>query len=100
MHMVVNRLRLTRPIAEEVFAQAQLELPPRAAQIPGLQAFHVLRIGERELVVRVQGDNVDAIEQMRAQIGDAWMRENVVSHLDGPTERMLGEAVVSFERAT
>lgn len=38
MHAVINRIRLAEPLDEGVFAAAQRELPPQAAQIEGLSA--------------------------------------------------------------
>jgi len=98
MHAVVNRLRLARPIDPSVFEAAQRELPPRAAEIDGLRAFHVLRAGDDELIVLIMGDTPEALEQMRTEVGNDWMRENVVPHLAGGTERIVTEAVVSWER--
>jgi len=99
VHAVVNRIHLKSPIAPEVFAAAQRDIPPRAARIDGLRAFHVLRVGDDELVVLVIGDSEDALDRMRAEIGNDWMRENVVPHVAAPPDRMVGEAVVSFERS-
>ena len=98
MHAVVNRLRLARAIAPSVFEDAQRELPPRAAEIEGLRAFHVLRAGDEELIVLIMGDTPAALEQMRAEVGNDWMRENVVPHLAGGTERVVAQSVVSWER--
>jgi hypothetical protein len=50
VYAVVNRLRLSIPVPGEVFEAAQRDIPPRAALIEGLRAFHVLRVGEEELV--------------------------------------------------
>jgi hypothetical protein len=98
VHAVVNRIRLKTPIDPEVFAAAQRELPPRAAQIEGLRAFHLLRSGEHDLIVIVIGDHQEAIERMRTEIGNDWMRAHVIPHAAEPPERLVGEAVVSFER--
>jgi hypothetical protein len=49
--------------------------------------------------VLVIGDREDALERMREQIGNEWMRQNIVPHLSAPTDRITGEAVVSFERS-
>ena len=99
MHAVVNRLRLKHPIDPEVFAAAQRDLPPRAAQIDGLLAFHVVRVADDELVVVILGDSAAALERMRDEIGNEWMSDNIVPHLAAPTDRIAGESVVSFQRA-
>lgn len=99
MQAVVNRIRLKSPIDAAVFAVARRDIPPRAAEIEGLQAFHVLRVSEDELVVLVIGDSEEALDRMRAEVGNAWMRENVVPHAAAPPERVVGEAVVSFQRS-
>jgi hypothetical protein len=99
MHAVVNRLRLARPIDPAVFEAAQRDLPARAAQIEGLRAFHVLRAGDDELLLLILGDTPEALERMRSEVGNDWMVENIVPHLAGGTERTVGEAVVSWDRA-
>ena len=98
MHAVVNRLRLARPIDQSVFENAQRELPPRATEIEDLRAFHVLRAGDDELIVLILGDTPEALERMRTEVGNDWMRENIVPHLAGGTERVVAESVVSWER--
>lgn len=99
MHAVINRIHLATPIDDGVFAAAQRELPPRAAQVDGLIAFHVFRGSDpHELGVLIVGERPEALEQMRRQIGNAWMSEHVVPHAVAPPERFVGEAVVSFER--
>ena len=35
----------------------------------------------------------------RAEVGNAWMRENMVPHAAAPPDRIVGKAVVSFERS-
>jgi len=99
MHAVINRIRLAEPLDDEVFAAAQRELPPLAAQIEGLTGFHVLRGADpHELTVVVVGEHPAALEAMRERVGNGWMREHVVPHAAAPPERFVGEAVVSYER--
>jgi hypothetical protein len=99
MHAVVNRLRLAHPIDRSIFEDAQRELPPRAARIEGLRAFHVLQVSDDELLLLIFGDTPDALERMRTEVGNDWMREHIVPHLAGGTERLVAQAVVSWERA-
>jgi hypothetical protein len=36
---------------------------------------------------------------MRSETGNDWMTENIVPHLADPTDRLVGETVVSFQRS-
>lgn len=99
MHAVVNRIRLARPIPDEVFASAAREVMPRVEAIEGLRAMHLVSAGEHELVVVLLADSPEALERTRVEVGNAWMRENVVPYAAGAPERVTGEVVASFERA-
>jgi hypothetical protein len=98
MHAVINRLKLATPIDPAVFARAQEELPPRVAEVDGLRAFHVLRAAEDELVVLILADTAEALDELRDRVGNAWMRENIVPHLAGGTDRMIAEGLVGWDR--
>lgn len=99
MHAVINRLKLATPVDSAVFARAQEELPPRVAEVDGLRAFHVMRVAEDELVVLILADRAEALDELRDRVGNAWMREHIVPHLAGGTERMIAEGLVSWDRA-
>ncbi len=98
MHAVVNRISLKSPIDPAVFEAAHRDIPARAAEIEGLRAFHLIRCGEEDLLVVIIAETEQALERMRSEIGNDWMRENVIPHAAGPPDRLSGELVVSFER--
>ena len=74
MHVVVNRVQLKEPIEEAVFEAAQREMPARVSEIAGIRSFHVARAGDAELLVVIVGDDEGAIERMRDEVGNEWMR--------------------------
>ncbi len=98
MHAVINRIRLKEPIDEAVYVAAQAELPARVAEIDGIRALYLVRSGEDDLLVVILGDSPEAIDQMRDEIGNEWMRAHVVPHAAGPPERGLGEVIPVFVR--
>jgi len=100
MHAVVNRIRLREPLDDAALDAAQRDLIATAAHVEGLAAVHVLRTGEGDLVVLVFGDDEAALERTRTELGNAWMREHVVPHADGPPARTVAEVVVRYERAS
>jgi len=99
MHAVVNRIRLNGPIDDEVYVAAQRDLPDRVASIDGIRAFYVVRCGDDDLVVVILGDSQEVIDQMRIEIGNDWMRANIVPHAASPPDRLVGEIVAAYERA-
>jgi hypothetical protein len=98
MHAVVNRIRLKGPMDDEVYAAAQRDLPDSVARIDAIRAFYLVRCGDDDLLVVILGDSQEAIDQMRAEIGNDWMRENIVPHAASPPDRLAGEIVAAYER--
>jgi len=98
VYAVVNRIRLADPIPDEVYAEAHREVLPGADAIDGLRAMHLIRAGENELIVVILADTEAALVRTREEIGNDWMRANVIPHAAGPPERVTGEVAASFER--
>jgi hypothetical protein len=98
MHAVINRISLKHPLEDEVYAAAQRDLPDRVAAIEGIHALYLVRSGDHDLLVVILGDSREAIDQMRDQIGNDWMRANVIPHATQPPDRVTGEVVTAFER--
>lgn len=98
MHAVVNTIALERPLEDAVFEAARRELPERVAAVEGIQAVHMIRTGEKDLVLVIVGDDEAALDRMRDAVGNEWMRENVVPNAAGAPQRAVGEVVFSFRR--
>jgi hypothetical protein len=98
VHAVVNTIALERPLGEEVFETTRRELPERVAAVPGVQAVHVIRTGEKELVLVIVGEDEAALDAMRDAVGDEWMRAHVIPNAAGPPQRVVGEVVFSYQR--
>jgi len=99
MHAVVNRIQLREPLSVEEVAAAQADLTALAGTIEGLAAVHMLRTGEGDLIVLVIGDDADALERTRTELGNSLKRRYVIPHASGPPERTVAEAIITYERA-
>ena len=97
MYAVVNRLRLAAPIPEEVWDRAQMEVPPLARAVPGFVSLHVIEVETDEVVLLVMADTAEALDRIATEVGNTWMRENVIPHLASPPERQVGKVVASSE---
>ena len=98
MHVVVNRVRLSRPLPPEVYEAARSELPERAGAIAGIRSFYIAHVEELELLLVIVGDDEAAIDRMRDEIGNEWMTANVAPHAASPPERVLAEVAAAYER--
>jgi hypothetical protein len=58
----------------------------------------VIRIPDDPRWSRWVIEHDEAIDQMRAEIGDDWMRANIVPHAASPPDRLVGEIVAAFDR--
>ena len=97
MYAVVNRLRLSKPIPPEVWERAQAEVPPLARQVPGFKSLHVIEISDDEIVLVVVADSAETLDRVATEVGNAWMRENVIPYLASPPDRQIGKVVASTE---
>lgn len=97
MYAVVNRLRLSTPIPQDVWDRAQTEVPPRAREVPGFKALYVIQVTDDEVVLLVVADSAETLDRVATEAGNAWMRDNVIAHLASPPERQIGKVVASSE---
>jgi hypothetical protein len=97
VHAVVNRLRLKSAIPPEVWERAQAEVPTRARTIPGFHALHIIEVSEYEVVLVVIAETAEALDRIANEIGNTWMRENVIPHLAAPPDRQVGRVVATSD---
>ncbi len=98
MRAVVNRISLATPIDDQVFEAARRELPALAAGIPGVDSLALIRCGAEELFVLIVADTAEDLDRLRDEVGNVWMRANVVPHAAGPPQRSVGEVVFDCRR--
>jgi hypothetical protein len=98
VHAVVNRISLSSPLDDAELAAAQSDLQEQAAQVEGLEAIHVLRAEDGDLILLIFGDDEAALDRTRDQLGNAFMRRHIIPHAAGPPNRAVTEIVLSYQR--
>jgi len=94
MHAVINRLTFAAPVDPTLFA-AIADQAPAFEAVDGFEAAHVVRTGEREVVLVIVARDAATLDRLATEVGSPWMSEHVVPLLAGPPERALGPVVGS-----
>ena len=89
---------MSAPLDDAELAAAQRDLHEQAAQVEGLDAIHVLRAEDGDLILLIFGDDEAALERTREQIGNSFMRRHIIPHAAGPPNRAVTEIILSYQR--
>lgn len=93
MRAVFSRVELKEPIPDDAFDLTALEDKARA--IEGFVSIQMIRL-EHALVLIITGEDDEAIDRIRDEVGNNWMREHVIPRAAGPPDRQVGDVVVSI----
>lgn len=94
MFTVVNHLRLAEPVPESACEAIAASFP--AMRDLGCRTFQIVKVADDHLILVLVLDSAEAAAAVSKTYGGPWMREHVTSHLSGPTERSVGEAICSL----
>jgi hypothetical protein len=92
MIAVVNHMRLSRPIDEDVYRRVQTELIPAARQIEGFHDALCVKIGDEQMVMIVLCETPEALQRVHGEVGDKWIGEIVRPYV-GTVDRKVGDVV-------
>ncbi|HEY2330706.1 MAG TPA: hypothetical protein VGH94_02200 [Acidimicrobiales bacterium] len=95
MGALVEHLHFKDPIDPELFRTAERDLVPLLRGIDGFRDFHVMHTSDHDVVLFVQGDNLEALAQIADELGSAWMHDTVMPLLSKPPERHIGPVIAS-----
>jgi hypothetical protein len=68
-----------------------------ACTVPGFRALHVIELTDDEVVLVVLADTAEALDRIATEVGNSWMRENVIPHLAAPPDRQIGKVVATSD---
>ncbi len=93
MHIVVNHLRLSEPVAGSTM-QAMRDGVQLVVDAGGLAA-DVAKVDDRHLILVLRFASSEDADRISREVGGPWMRENIVPLLANGTDRSVGEIVAS-----
>lgn len=95
MHAIVTKLKLGKPLDDEVMRKMEHEFFPRAkASNPGFLGAKVVRVSDTELILVAFYTTREVLDEVSSKIAGPWFAENVRPHLAGPVERSVGEVIL------
>ena len=66
-------------------------------EVQGFKAFHVIEIDPSEVVLVIVADAAETLDRIASEVGNAWMRDNVLPHLAEPPSRRIGTVLASSD---
>ena len=96
MHVVVNHLRLSDPVADSTVEAAQEAV--RLVVDAGALAARVAKVDETHLILILEFSTAEDADRIAREVGGPWMREHIAPLLAGDTERSVGQVIASAER--
>jgi len=99
MHAVVNHLHFKDPVDPGLFSAVEGELGARMRRLSGFRGARVLYVSDRHVILVIFGDTAQTLDRMATELGNTWMRENVVPLLERPPERHMGEVIAAADAA-
>ena len=96
MHAIVTKLKLGKPLDDEILRKIEHEFFPRAkAANPGFLGARVVRVSDTETIVLAFYTTREVLDEVSSKIAGPWFAENVRPYLAGPVERSVGEVIVN-----
>jgi hypothetical protein len=95
VHVVVNHLRLRRPLPAETLEA--LEEGMRLVVGAGGLAARVAKVDETHLILILEFSSAEDANRVAREVGGPWTRERITPLLAGDTERSVAEVIASAE---
>jgi hypothetical protein len=99
MHAVVNYLSFKTRIEDALIQKTEQDFKPKALNLPGLQAFYLVRVADDQAIIIALYDGLSALEEGTRTVGSPWFEANVVPYLSAPPQRSVGEVVVAARKS-
>jgi hypothetical protein len=95
VHVVVNHLRLSRPLPDAMAEKMQKAL--QFVVDSGALAAQAAKVDDTHLILILDFETAEDADRIAREVGGPWLQENIVPLLGGDTERSVGEVIASAE---
>ena len=92
MYSVVNHMKLSRPLDDDIIDRMNSELMPSIARMPGAVEALCVQVAEDGIVVVVVCESADSLERVHQEVGRPWIGRNLKPYL-ASTDRKVGPVI-------
>jgi hypothetical protein len=92
MHAVVNHMKLSRPLDNDIIERMNSELMSNIAKMPGVVDALCVQVADDGIVVVVICESEDSLERVHQEVGSPWVGQNLKPYL-ASTDRKVGPVI-------
>jgi hypothetical protein len=92
MYAVVNHMKLSRPLDDNIIGRMNDELMANIAKTPGVVHGLCVQVADDGIVIIVICASEEALERVHQEVGSPWVGENLGPYLAG-TDRKTGPVI-------
>jgi hypothetical protein len=92
MHSVVNHMKLSMPLDDDIIGRMNSELMPSIAKMPGVVEALCVQVAEDGIVVVVVCESAEALDRVHQEVGSPWVGQNLKPYL-ASTDRKVGPVI-------
>ena len=96
MYAVVNHMKLSRPLDEDIVRRMNTELISDLMKLPGVAHALCVQVADDGIVISVICDSEESLERAHQEVGSPWVGQNLSPYL-ASTDRKTGPVIARSE---
>jgi hypothetical protein len=92
MYAVVNHMKLSRPLDNNIIGRMNSELMSNLSKMPGVADALCVQVADDGIVIIVICESEESLERAHQEVGSPWVGENLTPYLAG-TDRKVGPVI-------
>ena len=96
MYAVVNHMKLSRPLDDNIIGRMNSELMSNLSKMPGVAHGLCVQVADDGIVIIVICESEESLERVHQGIGSPWVGENLAPYL-ASTDRKTGPVIARSE---
>ncbi len=96
MYAVVNHMKLSKPLDENIIRRMNTELMTDLVKLPGVAHALCVQVADDGIVISVICDSEESLERAHQEVGSPWVGQNLSPYL-ASTDRKTGPVIARSE---
>jgi hypothetical protein len=96
MYAVVNHMKLSRPLDDNIIGRMNSELMSNLSKMPGVAHGLCVQVADDGIVIIVICESEESLERAHQEVGSPWVGENLAPYL-ASTDRKTGPVIARSE---